>query len=91
MSVRYHTPELSWLPVDSCGEEPMQLDTLEVERSPIGRPDSDCWDVKLTTLNPSKVFEQARNVYRYTIDVSDLVPVTAGLVRATGTLRGFRR
>lgn len=60
----------------------MDLDTIEVERSPICRPDSDCWDVKLTFFNPSKVFEQARKVYLFTVDVSDVVPVMVAPVRS---------
>lgn len=60
----------------------MELDTIEVERSPLCRPDSDCWDVKLTFFNPSRVFEQARKIYRFTIDVSDVCPVTVGRVRS---------
>ena len=62
-------------------KEEMDLDTIEVERSPICRVDSDCWDVKLTFFNPRKVFEQARKVYRFTVDVSDVVPVMVGPVR----------
>ena len=62
-------------------KEGMDLDTIAVERSPLCRPDSDCWDVKLTFFNPSKVFEQARKVYRFTVDVSDVVPVMVGPVR----------
>lgn len=60
----------------------MDLDTIEVERSPICRPESDCWDVKLTFFNPSKVYEQARKVYLFTVDVSDVVPVMVGTVRS---------
>ena len=60
----------------------LDLDTVEVERSPICRPESDCWDVKLTFFNPSKVLEQARKAYRFTVDVSDVVPVTVGPVRS---------
>jgi cyanobactin maturation PatA/PatG family protease len=60
----------------------MDLDTIEVVRSPICRPDSDCWDVKLTFFNPKKVFEQARKVYRLTVDVSDVCPVSVGKVRS---------
>jgi len=67
--------------VDAIQAE-MQLDTIEVERSPICRLDSDCWDVKLTFFNPMKVFEQARKVYRFTVDVSDVVPVMVGSVRS---------
>ena len=63
-------------------KENMELDTIEVERSPICRLDSDCWDVKLTFFNPSKVFEQARKIYRFTVDVSDVCPVMVGKVRS---------
>ena len=35
-------------------KEGMGLDTIEVERSPICRLDSDCWDVKLTFFDPSQ-------------------------------------
>lgn len=63
-------------------KEELDLDTIEVVRSPICRPDSDCWDVKLTFFNPRKVFEQARKVYLFTVDVSDVVPVMVGLVRS---------
>ena len=63
-------------------KEGLDLDTIEVERSPLCRPESDCWDLKLTFFNPSKVFEQARKVYRFTVDVSDVVPVTVGAVRS---------
>src|SRR5262249_32042699 len=63
-------------------KEQMQLDTIDVERSPICRPDSDCWDVKLTFFDPNKVFERARKVYRFTADVSDVVPVMVGGVRS---------
>ncbi len=67
---------------ESALKDGLDLDTIEVERSPICRPESDCWDVKLTFFNPRKVFEQARKVYRFTVDVSDVVPVTIGDVRS---------
>ncbi len=60
----------------------MELDTIEVERSPICRPDSDCWDVKLTFFNPNERLTEARRVHRFTVDVSDVVPVTVGPVRS---------
>jgi cyanobactin maturation PatA/PatG family protease len=63
-------------------KEGMDLDTIGVERSPICRPESDCWDVKPTFFNPRRVFEQARKVYRFTVDVSDVVPVMVGAVRS---------
>jgi cyanobactin maturation PatA/PatG family protease len=59
----------------------MKLDGVDVERSPICRPGSDCWDVKLTFFNPAKRLEQARHVYRFTVDVSEVIPVTVGKVR----------
>lgn len=61
--------------------EQTQLDTIEVERSPVCRPGADCWDVKLTFFNPSRRYEQARKVCRMTVDVTDVVPVTVGAVR----------
>ncbi len=67
---------------ESAMREEMELDTIEVERSPFCRPDSDCWDVKLTFFNPGRVFEQARKVYRFTIDVSDVCPVAVGSARS---------
>jgi cyanobactin maturation PatA/PatG family protease len=63
-------------------KDSMKLDSIDVERSPICRPESDCWDVKLTFFNPAKRQEQARVVYRFTVDVSDIVPVTVGEVRS---------
>ena len=59
----------------------MKLDSIGVERSPICRPGSDCWDVKLVFFNPAKRLEQARHVYRFTIDVSEVIPVAVGKVR----------
>lgn len=62
--------------------EEMELDTIGVEKSPLCRPESDCWDVKLTFFNPANRLTQARKVYRFTVDVSDVVPVTVGPVRS---------
>ena len=36
----------------------------------------------MTFFNPQKPYKTARWTYRYTIDVSDVVPVTVGPVRA---------
>ena len=60
----------------------LELDRIEVEKSPIQRPDSDCWDVKLTFFNPAKRLEQARKVYRIIVDVSTVKPVQIGAVRS---------
>jgi cyanobactin maturation PatA/PatG family protease len=63
-------------------KEEMALDSIQVERSPICRPDFDCWDVKLMFFDPKKVLERARKVYRITINVSDVVPVMLDEVRS---------
>jgi len=60
----------------------MALDTIEVERSPLGRPDSDCWDVKIHFFYPERQVQTVRKVFRFTVDVSDVVPVTVGPTRS---------
>jgi hypothetical protein len=65
----------------SAIEAGLKLDSIAVERSPLCRAESDCWDVKLTFFNPARRLEQAREVYRFTVDVSDVVPVTVGNIR----------
>lgn len=59
----------------------MTLDSSNVARSPVSRPGSDCWDVKLVFFNPAERLTQARHVYRVTVDVSGLLPVRVGDVR----------
>lgn len=59
----------------------MELDTIDVEKSPFGRQDSDCWDVKLKFFDPENS-RRAKRVFRFTIDVSDILPVTLGEVRS---------
>jgi ubiquinone/menaquinone biosynthesis C-methylase UbiE len=59
----------------------MQLDTIEVEKSPFCRINSDCWDVKLKFFDPENG-RRAKKVYRFTVDVSDRIPVTLGEVRS---------
>lgn len=61
-----------------CHAAGLHLDTIGVERSPICRPGSDCWDVKLTFFSPTNRTEQARQIHRFTIDVSGTIPVTVG-------------
>jgi cyanobactin maturation PatA/PatG family protease len=58
----------------------MQLDSIDVVRSPFCRKDSDCWDVKLKFFDPEND-RRANRVLRYTIDVSDIMPVTLGTPR----------
>jgi cyanobactin maturation PatA/PatG family protease len=67
---------------EQAARENLVLDSIDTERSPICRPDSDCWDVKLTFFDPANRLTVARKVYRFTVDVSDVVPVTIGKVRS---------
>jgi cyanobactin maturation PatA/PatG family protease len=57
-----------------------ELDSIRVVRSPICRPDSDCWDVQVQVFDPENERRAAR-IYRYTVDVSEVIPVTVGPVR----------
>ena len=63
---------------EDAAKAEIDLDTIDVARSPICRPESDCWDVKLTFFDPKRTLERARKVYRFTVDVSDPVPVMVG-------------
>lgn len=62
----------------------MELDSIEVERSPFCRYDSDCWDVRLKFFDPENS-RRAKKVFRFTIDTIDTVPVTLGQVRSWST------
>jgi hypothetical protein len=59
----------------------LQLDQIDVERSPICRLDGDCWDVVLYFFNPANVLGEARRAFRFAVDVSDVIPVLIGEVR----------
>ncbi len=56
----------------------LRLADIDVVKTPIARPGTDCWDVRLTFFHPTKRMEHAHHVHRFTIDVSDVVPVTVG-------------
>jgi cyanobactin maturation PatA/PatG family protease len=57
------------------------LDNITVERSPFCRIDSDCWDVVIKFFDPTNVLRSKLN-FRFTVDVSDPMPVTLGPVRS---------
>ena len=59
----------------------MELDSIEVEKSPLCRLNSNCWDVKLKFFD-SENGQRAKKVFRSTIDVANLMPVTLGTVRS---------
>jgi cysteine desulfurase family protein len=58
----------------------LDLDGITVERSPICRPESDCWDVKLAFYDPENL-NRAGLVFRFAVDVSDVIPVLVDQVR----------
>ncbi|MFK7787076.1 MAG: PatA/PatG family cyanobactin maturation protease, partial [Crocinitomicaceae bacterium] len=60
----------------------LELDNISATKSPICRPGADCYDVVLTFFNPEERLTTARKQYRFTVDVSDVVPVTVGEVRS---------
>lgn len=62
--------------------EGLQLTDINVAKSPIVRPGVDGYDVQLIFFDPQQRYEKARKVFRYTVDVSDVVPVTIGSVRS---------
>lgn len=67
---------------DDAYKESLFLNTISAVVSPVSRPDSDCWDVVLEFFNPKERLTTARKLYRYTIDVSDIMPVTIGTLRS---------
>lgn len=62
----------------------MQLDTIDVEPSPYARADSDAWDIRMKFFDPENT-RRARRVFRFTVDVSEIMPVTLGEVRSWST------
>ena len=71
---------------ESAGRQ-LALDTIDVVKSPICRPDSDCWDVQLQMFDPENE-RRASRIYRYTVDVSEILPVTVGPVRSWAARTG---
>jgi cyanobactin maturation PatA/PatG family protease len=59
----------------------MELHSIDVEKSPFCRLNSNCWDVKLKFFDPENG-RRAKKIYRFTIDVVNIMPVTLGEVRS---------
>ena len=66
--------------IRSTTRDRLDLDRLTVRKSPVCRPDSECYDVEVSFFDPSNT-NVANRVYRFTVDVSDVIPVTVGAVR----------
>jgi hypothetical protein len=43
---------------------------------------SEGWDMLVYFFYPHRPEQHVRNVYRYTVDVSDVIPVTVGRMRS---------
>jgi cyanobactin maturation PatA/PatG family protease len=67
--------------VRSATRDEFDLDKINVRKSPVCRPDSDCYDVELLFFNPNNT-NTANRAFRFTVDVSDVIPVTIGAPRA---------
>jgi cyanobactin maturation PatA/PatG family protease len=61
-----------------AGEEGLTLKDISVEKSPLNRPGSEYYDVLLTFFDPNDRQGRAPLRVRFTIDVSDTVPVMIG-------------
>ena len=67
---------------ESALKDNMELESVNVVRSVICRPGSDCWDVEVYFFYPERQVQTVRRVHRFTVDVSDTVPVTVGPTRS---------
>jgi ubiquinone/menaquinone biosynthesis C-methylase UbiE len=60
----------------------LELDAIDVAPTLVARADADCWDVSLTFFDPKNRTTIARRVWRFTVDVSDVLPVTVGQLKS---------
>jgi cyanobactin maturation PatA/PatG family protease len=65
--------------IDAAGRR-LELYGIKVAKSQICRPDSDCWDIQLLMFDPEND-RRAGRIYRFTVDVSEILPVTIGTIR----------
>jgi cyanobactin maturation PatA/PatG family protease len=65
----------------SATQGQMELDSINVRKSPVCRPDSDCYDVEVAFFSPDNE-NRSNQVFRFTVDVSDVIPVTIGEIRS---------
>jgi cyanobactin maturation PatA/PatG family protease len=67
--------------IRSTTQQELDFGIPTVKKSPVCRPDSDCYDVELPFFDPDNT-NKANRIYRFTVDVSDIIPVTIGTVRS---------
>jgi cyanobactin maturation PatA/PatG family protease len=63
-------------------KEQMEIDTIDVEPTSIGVPGLSMWEVKLSFFFPDRPPQSPRRMYRFTISVEDVMPITIGPVRS---------
>jgi hypothetical protein len=74
------------LVVSQVSQGDFELDTIEVSKSPIGRPGAECYDVQIHFFNPANT-RMASRMCRFTVDVSAVIPVSLGPVRSWSVRR----
>lgn len=67
--------------IRSTTVDQLDLDRIAVKKSPVCRPDSECYDVELSFFNPKNT-NVASRIHRFTVDVSDVMPVTISAPRS---------
>ncbi|MDD1534729.1 hypothetical protein C7U89_14930 [Bradyrhizobium sp. WBOS4] len=68
-------------------DEGRVLDTIAVTKSPVCRMHSDCWELSFTFFDPDDEGRAAK-IFQFTIDVSEMMPVTVGNVKRWFKRRG---
>nr|WP_042873154.1 MULTISPECIES: hypothetical protein [Dickeya] len=59
--------------------EGLFLNKISATLSPVSYPESDCWDLVLEFFNPKEHLALLHaNLYRYTVDVSNVMPFIIG-------------
>lgn len=59
-------------------QQKLALESIATEPGTTYNTGPDCWDILLTFINPEKRFEQAKKVYRFTVDAGDVFPAMVG-------------
>lgn len=70
-------------------EDELVLHRIEVSKSLVCPPGGDCWDVSLIFFHPRQMLDRAREVLRFTVDVSHEMPVRVGAVNSWSTYGGI--
>jgi cyanobactin maturation PatA/PatG family protease len=66
--------------IESATRQALDLDKIAIGRSGVCRPGSECFDIDVSFFNPSNM-NIASRVFRFTVDVSDVIPVEIGRAR----------